>query len=68
MGFNSVRESVPIWQAFPQGYELLRGDTLVAYKDVIVGWFSGTQSPQISGIVGMTEVTGQVARAGHYLP
>jgi regulator of sigma E protease len=63
MGFNSVRESVPIWQAFPQGYAYCV-DTLGAYKDVIAGWFSGTQAPQISGIVGMTEVTGQVARMG----
>jgi regulator of sigma E protease len=52
-----------VLQAFPAGATYCWG-TLVAYKDVIVTWFQGSQAPQLSGIVGMTEVTGQVAKLG----
>jgi regulator of sigma E protease len=63
MGYDTVRETVPVWQAFPAGATYC-WDTLVAYKNVIVTWVQGSQAPQLSGIVGMTEVTGQVAKLG----
>ncbi len=59
----ATRESLPVWQAFPAGADYC-WSTLVAYKDEIARWINGTTSPQVSGIVGMTEVTGQVAQAG----
>jgi len=60
---NSVRESQPVWKAFPSGWDYCWG-TLVAYKDQIVKWVDRTSAVQVSGIVGMTEVTGEVAKAG----
>lgn len=60
---TAVRESLPVWKAFPRGASYC-WSTLVAYKDAIVTWINRTTSPQVSGIVGMTQVTGEVAKAG----
>jgi regulator of sigma E protease len=62
-GETAVRESVPVWEAFPKGASYC-WSTLVAYKDAIATWIKGTTTPQVSGIVGMTQVTGEVAKAG----
>jgi regulator of sigma E protease len=59
----AISESFPFWEAFPRGFSYCWG-TLVAYKDAIASWINGTQNPQVSGIVGMTAVTGEVAKAG----
>lgn len=63
MGDTATRVSTSFWEAFPQGFYYC-WSTLVAYKDVIVTWINGTVAPQVSGIVGMTAVTGEVAKAG----
>ena len=60
---TSVSESQPVWKAIPSGWDYCWG-TLVAYKDQIVKWVDRTSAVQVSGIVGMTEVTGEVAKAG----
>jgi regulator of sigma E protease len=60
---TSKSESQPLWDAVPSGWNYCWG-TLVAYKDQIVMWVKGTSAVQVSGIVGMTEVTGEVAKAG----
>jgi regulator of sigma E protease len=62
-GERVVRESLPIWTSFSKGASYWWG-TLVAYKDAIAQWISGKSSMQVSGIVGMTEVTGQAAKQG----
>jgi regulator of sigma E protease len=62
-GEKVVRESLPFWQAFPKGASYC-WSTLVAYKDAIAQWIHGESSMQLSGIVGMTEVTGQAAKQG----
>jgi regulator of sigma E protease len=62
-GERVVRESLPIWTAIPKGASYWWG-TLVAYKDAIAQWIGGKSSMQVSGIVGMTEVTGQAAKQG----
>jgi regulator of sigma E protease len=62
-GEKTVRESLPFWQAFPRGAEFC-WSTLVAYKDAIAQWIKGTTPMQVSGIVGMTEVTGRAAQQG----
>jgi regulator of sigma E protease len=60
---RAQRESLPFWQAFPKGASYCWG-TVVAYKDAIAQWIHGSSSMQLSGIVGMTEVTGQAAKQG----
>ncbi len=62
-GEKVVRESLPFWQAFTKGATYCWG-TLVAYRDAIARAINGTQSMQLTGIVGMTEVTGKAAQQG----
>ena len=61
--YSFTRESLPIWKAVPEGVAYCY-DTLIAYKDEIASWIKGTTKPQVSGIVGMTSLTGEVAKAG----
>jgi len=56
-------ESLPFWEAVPTGAVNLY-DTLRLYKNEVVRWIVGSSTPQLSGVVGMTEVTAQVAKAG----
>lgn len=60
---TAVRENSSFWAAVPNGFSYC-WSALVAYKDAIAGWINGIVAPQVSGIVGMTAVTGQVAKEG----
>jgi regulator of sigma E protease len=62
-GSRVVRESLPFWEAFPKGASYCWG-TLVAYKDAIVQMVKRESSMQLSGVVGMAEVTGKAAEQG----
>lgn len=55
--------SYPVWRAVPMGIRTL-GQTFVLVKNTVVGWFIGGGAPQVTGPVGIAEITGQVARAG----
>jgi regulator of sigma E protease len=55
--------SEPFWKAVPMGVTEC-WQTLVLFKNEIIHWIIGTTSPQVTGPVGMAEMTGQVARAG----
>ena len=61
--YTTVRESQSFFKAVPSGIQETY-QTLVLYKNEIVRWFVGSSQPQLSGVVGMTEVTGEVARSG----
>jgi regulator of sigma E protease len=61
--YNIASESLPFWEAVPAGAANLY-DTLRLYKNEVVRWVIGSSAPQLSGVVGMTEVTAQVAKAG----
>jgi regulator of sigma E protease len=58
-----LRQHDPFWQAIPNGLAEC-GDTLVLFKNEVLQWFIGTATPQITGPVGIAQLTGQVARAG----
>jgi regulator of sigma E protease len=58
-----VREAEPIWKAIPMGIREI-GETLVLFKNEIVRWIIGATSPQVTGPVGMAEMTGEVLKAG----
>ncbi len=58
-----VSESLPFWRAIPAGVgECI--DTLVLYKNGIIGIIIGTVPFVPTGPVGIVQVTGEVARAG----
>jgi len=58
-----VKQSEPFWRAVPMGLTEC-GQTLVLFKNEIVRWIIGASAPQVTGPVGMAQLTGEVARAG----
>ncbi|HSW57457.1 MAG TPA: RIP metalloprotease RseP [Dehalococcoidales bacterium] len=62
-GEEVIRESLPIWEAFPRGAAFC-WNMLVGYKDAVGQAFAGAESMRLIGIVGMTEVTGKAAQQG----
>ncbi len=58
-----VRQSEPFWRAIPMGVgELL--ETFVLFKNAILSMFIGTESLQVTGPVGIAQITGEAAKAG----
>jgi regulator of sigma E protease len=58
-----VRESYPVWQAVPMGFtECL--ETYVRFKNVMQQLLIGAIEPQITGPVGIAQVTGEIAQYG----
>ena len=58
-----VSQSEPFWKAIPMGAgEYI--ETFVLFKNEILMWFIGTTTPQVTGPVGIAELTGEVAKAG----
>lgn len=55
--------SYPIWVAIPKGVGKM-GETLILFRNEIVGWMLQTTSPQISGPIGIAQISGEVAEAG----
>jgi regulator of sigma E protease len=58
-----IQESAPIWTAVPMGVTEV-GQTLVLFKNEIIRWIIGAAAPQVTGPVGMAQLTGEVVRAG----
>ncbi|MDD4859131.1 MAG: M50 family metallopeptidase [Dehalococcoidales bacterium] len=58
-----IRQSLPLWQAVPRGIGSL-GETLVLYKNGIIGMIIGTMPVVMTGPVGIVQVTGEVAQSG----
>lgn len=58
-----VRESYPVWQAVPSGV-VQCWEILVIFKNEVVGWFMKAAPPQLTGPIGIAEITGQMAKAG----
>jgi len=64
-GENPVitRVSEPFWRAVPLGFQECV-ETLILFKNEIVRWIIGATTPQVTGPVGMAELTGEVVKAG----
>jgi len=58
-----VSESQPFWEAIPSGVTECY-QTLVLFKNEIIHWIIGATTPQVTGPVGMTEMTGMVVQGG----
>jgi regulator of sigma E protease len=58
-----VSESLPFWRAIPQGFVSV-WETLILYKNGIVGMIIGTVPFIPTGPVGIVQVTGEVAQSG----
>ncbi len=58
-----ISESYPFWRAIPMG-AIECVETFVIFKNEIEKWFIGAATPQVTGPVGIAQLTGQVAKAG----
>jgi len=58
-----VRESYPIWKAVPSSI-IHCGEILVLFRNEVVGWFVRGTAPQLTGPIGIAELTGEMAQAG----
>jgi regulator of sigma E protease len=57
------RQSYPFWEAIPMGFvECV--ETFVIFKNEILRWFIGAAPVQLTGPVGIAQMTGEVAQAG----
>ncbi len=59
----TTRESQPFWKAIPMGITECY-QTLVLFKNEIILWIAGATSPQVTGPVGMAQLTGEVVQGG----
>jgi regulator of sigma E protease len=58
-----VSQSEPFWKAIPMGAgECI--ETFVLFKNEILKWIIGATTPQVTGPVGIAQLTGEVAKAG----
>jgi regulator of sigma E protease len=57
------RESYPIWKAVPSSITHC-WEILVLFKNEVVGWFIRGTPPQLTGPIGIAEITGEMAKAG----
>jgi regulator of sigma E protease len=58
-----VRQHYPFWRAIPMGIgECI--ETFVLFKNEIMSWFIRGISPQLTGTVGIAQITGEVAKSG----
>ena len=58
-----VTQSEPFWRAIPLGVKELI-ETFVLFKNGILSLFIGTETLQVTGPVGIAQITGEVAKAG----
>jgi len=57
------RQSDPFWEAIPKGVNQCI-ETFVIFKNEILKWFIGAAPVQVTGPVGIAQLTGEVAQAG----
>jgi regulator of sigma E protease len=58
-----VSQHEPFWKAIPMG-AVEYVETFVLFKNEITRWIIGAASPQVTGPVGIAQITGEVAKAG----
>jgi len=60
---TTVRQSYPFWKAIPMGAKECI-ETFVLFKNGIISMFIGATSVELTGPVGIAQITGEVAKAG----
>jgi regulator of sigma E protease len=58
-----VRQHEPFWKAIPMGASECV-ETFVLFKNEVLRWIIGAATPQVTGPVGIAQLTGEVAKAG----
>jgi regulator of sigma E protease len=60
---TSLHESYPFWEAIPSGARKC-WEVLILFRNEIIGWFTKGTSPQLTGPIGIAQLTGEVAKSG----
>jgi regulator of sigma E protease len=60
---KTITTSMPFWEAIPQGI-IHSWEIIILYKNEIVGSFIKGSAPQLSGPIGIAQLTGVVVSAG----
>lgn len=55
--------SMPFWEAIPQSF-VHCWEILILYKNEIAKWFTGSSAPQLTGPIGIAQLTGEVVKLG----
>jgi regulator of sigma E protease len=65
MGVDTTtrNESYPFWEAIPSG-AVKAWEVLILFRNEIIGWFTKGTSPQLTGPIGIAQLTGEVAKSG----
>jgi regulator of sigma E protease len=58
-----TEKSYPIWSAVPMSLGRVR-DVVVIFKNVLERWLAGGPDPGFRGPVGVSQITGEVAKIG----
>ncbi|MEW6143031.1 MAG: M50 family metallopeptidase [Chloroflexota bacterium] len=58
-----VTESQPFWEAIPNG-AIRAWEMLVLFRNEVFLWITGGSTPQVTGPIGIVQMTGEVAQAG----
>jgi regulator of sigma E protease len=61
--YTVTKTREPVLQSFKLGFKECY-ETMVLYKNEIIRWIIGATTPQVTGPVGMAQMTGDVAKAG----
>ncbi len=64
-GENAVvkKESMPLWKAVPES-TVHCWEIMILYRNEFTKWFTGASAPQLTGPIGMVQLTGEVVSAG----
>lgn len=60
---TTVSQQEPFWRAIPMGASECV-EAFVLFKNTVLGWFIGAAAPQLTGPVGIAQLTGEAAKAG----
>lgn len=60
---TTVSHSYPPWEAVPRGISTTR-DTFILFKNEVQRWFIAREAPEVTGPVGIAQLTGEVADVG----
>ncbi len=58
-----TRESYPVWKAIPLGIRRC-WEILILFRNEIMSWFIQGNLPQLTGPIGIAQMTGEMAKAG----
>ena len=60
---STISQHEPFWRAVPMGVSEC-GEVFVLIKNEVLKWVTGAAIPQVTGPVGIAQITGEAAKAG----